>query len=206
MLNDLRDKVKVFTDRRGKEYKFEQTQSVPTMFKYSTCRHDITVTITYVYESRDTWRVSYKSNRQKFERGVGSSHKFDDTITYVEKLFSKYNKLACMAAEKREKATQAGDELLNQLKVGSILYASWGHSMTIVDFYKVKSIKGKKVTLVELGNKAVTGDLTTGEVVPDESVEGDIKECMVRSGRVKVRDSADAKLWDGTPKYQNRMD
>jgi hypothetical protein len=44
------------------------------------------------------------------------------------------------------------------IEKGTILYASWGYSMTLVDFYQVVEVKGKSLIMVEeIGGEVVTG-------------------------------------------------
>ena len=96
-------------------------------------------------------------------------------------------------------------------KVGDILYSSWGYGMTIVNFYKVTRLIGtSKVELVELSQRK-TGDGWAGETVPTDTPLSTPKVFSVkRSGSadpgIKVRDSGDARKWDGKPKYYNTLD
>lgn len=101
-------------------------------------------------------------------------------------------------------------EKQNEVKEGTILYASWGYDQTNVDFFKVVSRTPKTVTLVEIGSKMVKGDqgfTMTGEVVADPDV---IKSEPFRrklnewkgAPTVKVDSSRFARLWDGKPKHE----
>ncbi|MBO7527303.1 MAG: hypothetical protein J6T74_05320, partial [Clostridia bacterium] len=69
------------------------------------------------------------------------------------------------------------------VKVGDIFSFSFGYDMTINQYYKVLSTKGKKAQVVEIGKKWVSGDPGyTGEVVPvpdreiDEPITALIKD------------------------------
>lgn len=98
---------------------------------------------------------------------------------------------------------------------GDILYASWGSTMTLVDFYFVTGTKGKTtVVLAPLADRIVSGDGWSGKKVPTlERASGRDGQtfdarCTVRgkSISVKVHHGARAILWDGKPKYFNTMD
>jgi hypothetical protein len=98
---------------------------------------------------------------------------------------------------------------------GDILYASWGSTMTLVDFYFVTGTKGKTtVILAPLADRIVSGDGWSGKKVPTlERASGRDGQtfdarCTVRgkSISVKVHHGARAILWDGKPKYFNTMD
>ena len=52
------------------------------------------------------------------------------------------------------------------VKVGDIFDAYWGYSMTLHSFYQITSIKGQKVTIIELEKKWVDGDGFQGHVMP----------------------------------------
>lgn len=102
---------------------------------------------------------------------------------------------------------------LGNFKVGDILYCSWGYSMTLVDFYEVVYAKGKSiVTLLPISARTVSGSAGyQGEVVPIPGAAAGaeiVKRPQVKGGSiyVKISDSQRCYLWDGKPKYFNRMD
>ena len=98
---------------------------------------------------------------------------------------------------------------------GDILCASWGSTMTLVDFYFVTGTRGKTtVILAPLADRIVSGNGWSGQKVPTlERASGRDGQtfdarCTVRgkSISVKVHHGARAYLWDGKPKYFNTMD
>ena len=96
------------------------------------------------------------------------------------------------------------------LKPGTVLSCVWGYSMSIVDFYRVKSTRGKcTVVLERLRNKIVdTHDGWDGHVIPD--FEHPLDEMSVRFspkyGCVKLSNHQFLRIWDGQPKYYNHAD
>lgn len=104
------------------------------------------------------------------------------------------------------------------IKVGDILTASWGYSMTIVEFYKVtKIISATKIEIVELGH--IIGDCDCGGGsyrMPDtKNCIGDpIQKIVSQSGyekqdgrwHVKINSSVNLTPWDGRAKYMNTFD
>ena len=67
---------------------------------------------------------------------------------------------------------------MEQLKVGQVLYSSWGYDQTNIDYVKVVSLSpsGKTVKLVRIGQKMVKGSegFMSESVLPDvDNVTGD---------------------------------
>jgi len=106
------------------------------------------------------------------------------------------------------------------VKVGEIFRASWGYSMTIVDYYVISEISktGKSVKLRPIGGKILTGGGMAGTIMPDPKVSGSsvhlgksnnfkrLKEGYNGGWRVGLGDYASAYRWEGTVDSYNRMD
>lgn len=106
------------------------------------------------------------------------------------------------------------------LKVGDILYDSWGYSMTIVEFYQVTKILSPcKVEIVELGHKAADEDGAVGyygECLPDtDRVIGEpiTKTCQKdkysrdeNAFYIKINRSVSLRPWGGHAVYFNSLD
>ena len=98
------------------------------------------------------------------------------------------------------------------VKVGDVYGFSFGYDMTINQFYKVLSTKGKKAQVVEIGKKWVSGSAGyTGEVVPDK--DNELEEptiALIRDdGTLRVKMFGryhTAYREDGSPRYENHMD
>ncbi len=96
----------------------------------------------------------------------------------------------------------------HSLKVGDIMYCSWGHSMTLCDFYEVVAITPHGATVEQIGSKVVKGDAHAGNVVADATVRtGKISRHRVGADNiVKIESFAHAHLDDGRSHYVNRND
>lgn len=108
------------------------------------------------------------------------------------------------AAEARESRRAAKKNAPNPLKVGAILYTSWGYDQTNVEFYRVASVRGKAVDLVELESQTVseTGPFSSS-VLPTETTKGaEIRgKFPSPDGAVRISDCRTAWVWDGRPKH-----
>ena len=94
---------------------------------------------------------------------------------------------------------------LEALKPGVILSDSWGWEQTNVEFYKVISVKGSKVTLQELGH-VQDGEGTSWagcNVLPSTTAIGEPITKTVRGIGIKIDSSVTLTLWDGRPKYKS---
>lgn len=113
-------------------------------------------------------------------------------------------------AEPAEPPAAVDDEPAEpSLRVGAILYSSWGYDQTNVDFYRVEKIAGAFVTLQEIGQtEASDGELSlTGRVVPADPAApiGDPfrRKILTDAGSgtvAKIKSYAFAYLWDGHPR------
>lgn len=118
-------------------------------------------------------------------------------------------------AKSREEEKAKRKALANKphtLKVGDILYSSWGYDQTNIDYYKVVKLVGKNsVKIIKVStatqstdcvsqDKATPGDIALDKRVIDNAitkkVNGDDNSIKVRSWGVWARP------WDGQPKYQ----
>lgn len=103
------------------------------------------------------------------------------------------------------------------IDVGDIFAYHFGYSMSLNNYVKVKSIKGKKATVVELGKDVVSGSMMQGRVRPNPDKESKetqialIKPDDYRGGvclRVPFYGGkyVTFRKWDGTPDYEDHMD
>jgi hypothetical protein len=205
---NLKNKARVMGDT-VLEYKFEPIPLDPTSDECSFERHDVRVDVKRV-NAIGKYHIYYKTKLQKSKKYHGSTKTFEDTVIAVERLFNGHHKAACRKVEQREAKKIDGQEFLKKLKVGTVLVSSWGYSMTIVDYYKVKQIKGNKITIVELNNvypNNDNGSLSGSKVIAGDQECGEPKTYMIRGGQsLKISSSQYAYIWDGTPNYENRND
>lgn len=70
-----------------------------------------------------------------------------------------------LKAEAKKKFMDAINED-HPFPVGTVLFESWGYSMTIVDFYQVTAVKGKQVTVRQISGTVIDGDGQSGRKIP----------------------------------------
>ena len=130
---------------------------------------------------------------------------------------SNNNEIKQWKEERKKKAQQP-----HSLKVGDILYCSWGYDQTNVDFFKVSEVIGKrKIKIVGLGTSAES-DGIHDKATPHEgggnhwtrkqyyceidkkwkTKNVELVKFANSDNSVKISSVAGARLWDGQPKYQ----
>ncbi len=103
------------------------------------------------------------------------------------------------AERKREK-----DQFKHDLKVGDILYSSWGYDQTNIDFYQVIKTTGKSVLIQEIKSDMIdTTGYDSGKVVPvkDSFVEKEkaMMKRVQKGNYIRIASFALASPWDGQP-------
>jgi hypothetical protein len=130
-----------------------------------------------------------------FHSEDGRQRKIDDAIRDRKKHI-----------EFKEKQRQERLQYRHGLKVGDILYSSWGYDQTNVDFYQVTAVVGdKRVKIRPIAKKAVSyGGPGGNRVVPvPNRFAGPEQTKIVGVGDcVKVSSFAWAHKWDGRPLYE----
>ncbi len=93
----------------------------------------------------------------------------------------------------------------HSLKIGDILYCSWGYDQTNIDFYQVIGLIGKHVKIKEINSSMPKGEegFMTGHVIPiKDSFTNDniyLKKVLI-GNTLKINSFSWANPWDGTPK------
>lgn len=100
---------------------------------------------------------------------------------------------------------------MSDFKVGDMLAGTWGYSMTIPAFFKVKRLTAKRLVLEEYDGKMVTSDGfgQQGYEVPDFSKPRGQKMGRIYGDYVVVGSKYDKVLttkWDGQPVWADYMD
>lgn len=163
--------------------------------------------------SKQLWTL-YKLTKKDY-RGKNLSK--EDAFKMIGDLLK--NKENGSTEEKKEtpvkKTPKAAKPKINDnplVKVGDIFSFSFGYDMTINQYYKVLSTKGKKAQVVEIGKKWVKGDPGyTGEVIPDPDNEVDepTTALIKDDGNIRVKMFGryhTAYPDNGSPSYENHMD
>ena len=91
------------------------------------------------------------------------------------------------------------------LKVGDVLYSSWGYDQTNVDFYEVIKIIGKAmVEVCKIGGRVDHGDGPCEYVVPvpGSYIDEPMKKRATSDNYIRIASYATAGPWGGNPVYQ----
>ncbi len=92
------------------------------------------------------------------------------------------------------------------LKIGDILYSSWGYDQTNIDYYQVtKVISDHSVQIRPIASKITdhSSDRTDYVVPVKNAFTGPAETRRVTAGNyIRIASYASASLWDGRPKYQ----
>jgi len=163
--------------------------------------------------SKQLWTL-YKLTKKDY-RGKDLSK--EDAFKMIGELLK--NKENGSTEEKKEtpvkKTPKAAKPKINDnplVHVGDIFSFSFGYDMTINQYYKVLSTKGKRAQVVEIGKKWVKGDPGyTGEVIPDPDNEVDepTTALIKDDGNIRVKMFGryhTAYPDSGKPSYENHMD
>lgn len=115
-----------------------------------------------------------------------------------------------LSLDAKQQRNQDRLEYQHGLKVGDILYSSWGYDQTNVDFYEVTAVRGKAVVIRQVQQKVVRSDLGSDWVValPGRFLSGEppLKKIPSKGWQgqpyIKLTSYSGASLWDGKPKAQ----
>jgi len=139
-------------------------------------------------QSKPLWHYRFRSEDQR--QGY-----IDDTVRKRKQYI-----------EFKEKRRQEQLQYKHGLKVGDILYSSWGYEQTNVNFYQVTALVGdKRVKIRPLAKKVVSyGGPGGNRVVPVPNRFADPEQTKIvgLGDSVKVSSFAWAHKWDGKPLYE----
>ncbi len=139
--------------------------------------------------------------RPSFHFRYSSVEQREKSLTRIvgEQTASLQRVTAYKAEQKAQKA------LPHTLKVGDILYTSWGYDQTNVDFYQVVNLAGTKMVEVREIAKQTTNDSGTGPmsgyvVAVKDQFKSEPKRYRANStNALRIEKYAYAHLWDGKP-------
>ena len=112
--------------------------------------------------------------------------------------------------ESKNKRREERKNFVHTLKVGDILYSSWGYDQTNIDFYQVTKVIGKAVEIREIG-KSISESSGRGyddEVmpVPNRFINPPMRKIPQDGYKgeptIRLTSYSSASLWNGKPKYQ----
>lgn len=138
-----------------------------------------------------------------------TNYRFKDSealMKHVKETIEKFKRIKQSRIDRRaervEWARKANLEFFEKVKVGSVLYDTWGYEQTNVEFYQVLAIKGSKVLIKEIGHEQV-GEATSWascNVMPaiDPSpTQGGATWKIVKGGGVRINSSVCLRPWHG---------
>jgi hypothetical protein len=105
--------------------------------------------------------------------------------------------------ERKVKYKSEAINFKNSLKIGTILYSSWGYDQTNIDFYQVITINGFKVTIKEIhkskeyDNYGMSGKC---KPLPNNFINDKIITCIIRNDYLRIGHQS-ASLWEGRELY-----
>jgi hypothetical protein len=125
----------------------------------------------------------------------------DKAETYIDREKQSAKELAEMKANRKAERSKP-----HSLKVGDILYSSWGYDQTNVDFWQVVAVRGRAVDIREIAGKMTEDDgghMSGRCVAVKDAFKGDIiKGKRPRhDNSVPWKSYADMYLWDGRSMY-----
>lgn len=161
--------------------------------------------VVYIQDSKKNGKpaamgFSGKAAKPAFNYYFNSEERRD---AYVNEFFDSVAKT--QAVREQRKAERV--EFKTALVVGDILVSSWGYEQTNVDFYQVVEVKPSRKAIVI---REICSDLNTdaaafmsGTVTPiPDNFKGKPMLKRVQPGDyVRIESFANARKWDGKPKY-----
>lgn len=107
---------------------------------------------------------------------------------------------------KRDAERKADRAKPHPLKVGDILYSSWGYDQTNIDFYQVTRVVGAHtVELRKIAGKDAGGgngyDRGNCVASPGQFIGEPFQKRANHEGTIAIASYANAYLWDGKPRY-----
>jgi hypothetical protein len=95
-------------------------------------------------------------------------------------------------------------EYKHSLKVGDVLYSSWGYDQTNVDFYEVTAVKDKSVVICKIGKENLGGSSGSDKVVaaPGRCIGKPMTKRVGEGGYIHLTSYSSAHKWDGQPLHE----
>ena len=99
-----------------------------------------------------------------------------------------------------EAVARSSEEFRRSLRVGDILYSSWGWEQTNIDFYQVIAIRGSAVDLRQLDQRTTEDGYMCGTTVPLPDVfKGKTHTHRLSKNYIRIDSYRTAWKWDGQP-------
>lgn len=106
--------------------------------------------------------------------------------------------------EMKQKRQEERSQFKHTLKLGDILYSSWGYDQTNVDFFQVTAVGEKSVKIRPIEQKIVGGGTGSDSVVavPDKFTGPEKVKIVGPRNVLRMTSYSIASPWDGQPKHQ----
>ena len=99
-----------------------------------------------------------------------------------------------------EAVERSSEEFRRSLRVGDILYSSWGWEQTNIDFYQVITIRGCTVRLQQLDQQITEDGYMCGITVPiPDAFKGKEQSHRMTKNYIRIDSCRTAWKWDGQP-------
>jgi hypothetical protein len=138
---------------------------------------------------KPAWNYRFKDERQR-------DKKIQETIENRQRHL-----------EEKEEEAKKRREFKHDLKIGDILYSSWGYDQTNIDFYEVIGVTEKSVVVRGVDQKIKKAERGADYVVamPGRFTGPKMTKRVSQGDSIKISSYAIASKWDGKPKYQTAM-
>lgn len=103
-------------------------------------------------------------------------------------------------ADRKQKAASDRKAFKTSLKVGDVLYGSWGYDQTNCEFWRVTEVTNNRITVGKLYNRSVSDQRVVPGSEFNERYAMKIK--IAQPGDHVTFDCFQLRLWDGTPRYE----
>lgn len=172
---------------------------IPTDYKSREYK-DANAIIYFAEKNNAYYAIGYCGKRSKPD----FNYKFK-TQENLEKYVSEYLKRLIDHEKSKQERKEKRLSFQHTLKVGDILYSSWGWEQTNVDFYQVIEIIGKMVKIREIECSMPKGEegFMTGYVIPlKDKFYGEkiLLKKVLEGNSIKLNSFSWVNFWDGTPK------
>ena len=167
-------------------------------------REGVDAVVYYRKERGDIYGIAYGGKRSKpdFNYLFRTRERFDK---YVKDYFDRIEAAAKYKEELKAKRKAAKAEFAKSLKVGDMLYSSWGYDQTNIDFYQIVGKSGQKLTIREIGATYVPEDRNDYQdklVAKKDAFISEEFTKMAQDGYVKISSCQYAYPYNGEAKYQ----
>jgi hypothetical protein len=140
-----------------------------------------------------------KRSKPDYDYLVRSAEKADEVVeSYVESAKDAVKR----KAEAKKTAKKQSSEFSDQIKVGTVLYSSWGYDQTNVNFYKVIARTKCTVTLVEVYGQVARRERGADYVTAGGSPKGEPFKRRIGAHSVRISDCQRGYIDNGKEHYE----